>query len=556
MSTHGNGGGEGILEHTDVRLRPSIGPGTAIGASYVLGNLLGEGGMGAVYEAVQRPFGRKVAIKVLQEELAASSESVARFEREANLIARVQHPNIVTVHDFGVTEDGLCYIVMERLQGRTLRADLRATGALATARAARIIRQIAAALAEAHRLGIVHRDLKASNVQLVPLGRDPDFVKLLDFGVAKLVHLNDDAPPLTQRGVVGTPQSMAPEQIRGLSIDHRTDLYALGCLFFELVTGRLPFTDTDPAPLFYKHLNVVPPTIREIAPELDFPPELENAIARLLAKNPEDRFASADEVEALLEEWSGRSIPTARDVMRLNSKCALGSDPTTEDVSTAPESLRTAPEPSPALAPRGVRGWQLTLAGLVIIIGVLGGAVVEKYDTREIKAVPLEGEPREVEAQSTNTAGANVERDETEPARPRSPAEAAGTTSNGATLASAHESSLMRADALRKTHDVAEVGIRTIHVQSGSLDDLETRLRAEEATLAHCYRRTQRGRDRQRRLRLTLIFSDGKQSAAVRPIDASSTAFLGCVNDHLPRLMREPRSPSAVAVVTVELGPS
>ncbi len=284
--------------------------GTLLADKYRIAKKIGEGGMGAVYIATQEPIDRKVAVKVLLGKLAEDEIAVKRFEQEARAISKMQHPNTVTIYDFGTTDEdegpGL-YIVMEYLKGHTLTQVLRKDGHLPGPRAARIVRQVCASLADAHAAGIIHRDLKPDNIFLTEVGGDRDWVKVLDFGVAKLAD-SEAAGTLTQTGMIfGTPKYMSPEQAEGKPLDYRADIYALGVVLYELLTGRPPFVADTPVGLLLKHIQQTPPPLSQLRPDLQVDSRLENIVMRALAKRPEDRFQLVSELASELETFE-RSV--------------------------------------------------------------------------------------------------------------------------------------------------------------------------------------------------------------------------------------------------------
>jgi len=274
---------------------------------YVLVEKIGEGGMGAVYLADQPTMGRRAVVKLLHPALSRDAQVAARFNLEARAAAALNHPHIVTVYNYGALDDGVLYLAMEHLDGRDLERAIIESQRLSAARAVHIARQICDALGEAHARGVVHRDLKPSNVMLVTRGRDDEFVKVLDFGIAKVRGV-----ALTHSGMVfGTPEYMSPEQLRGRELDGRSDLYALGVVLFEMLSGRLPFAVTTPEQLMTAHLEALPPSLSEVAPEAEVPRELEALVARLLAKDPAARPASAEELSELLAAALGDAPATA-----------------------------------------------------------------------------------------------------------------------------------------------------------------------------------------------------------------------------------------------------
>jgi serine/threonine-protein kinase len=282
--------------------------------TYTVERELGRGGMGVVYAATHDVLGRRAAVKVLLGEVSRDREQVDRFINEARAASAIEHPGIVQVYEIGQTGDTV-YIVMELLQGESLASRLKARGAMPIATAIGLARQCANALEAAHRAGIVHRDLKPDNVFLV---RDAEVaggerVKLLDFGVAKLV--GGDASTTVARtvtgAILGTPHYMSPEQCEGArEVDHRSDLYSLGCMVFQMVTGRLPFNSPGIGGLIGMHLHVAPPRLRSLRP--DAPEELETLVSRLLAKPPDERVQTATEVATLLAEVPADAATSAR----------------------------------------------------------------------------------------------------------------------------------------------------------------------------------------------------------------------------------------------------
>jgi serine/threonine-protein kinase len=283
-----------------------------LGGRYKIEKLLGEGGMGAVYQAEHTHMRKRLAVKVLHPEMSRLSEVVARFEREAMAAAHIDHPNVAAATDFGKLDDGSFFLVLEFVEGQSLR-DAMNQGPLDVGRALRILRQVAGALGQAHTLGIVHRDLKPENVMLVERGGDPDFVKVLDFGIAKVPvgELAREAPGsakgpvLTQLGMVyGTPEYMAPEQALGQNVDPRADIYALGVLTFEMLAGVRPFDHESKVTLLGMHVTAPVPPIAQKNNDVHVPPEVEAIVIRMLAKEATARYADAKElVEALDSVW-------------------------------------------------------------------------------------------------------------------------------------------------------------------------------------------------------------------------------------------------------------
>ena len=259
--------------------------------------------MGRVYSAEHVLMRKRLAIKVLHRELTTMAEVVARFEREAMAAANIDHPNVAAATDFGKLPDGAVFLVLEYVQGKSLRDEI-AGGPIAAERALHITRQIASGLASAHALDIVHRDLKPENVMLVEKGGDPDFAKVLDFGIAKVPI--GDVPsltatpahtPITKAGMVfGTPEYMAPEQALGQTVDGRADLYALGVILYEMLSGSRPFSSQSQVGILGQQLSKSPPKISDRAPGIIVPPAVELVAMKLLQREASERYQSATEV--------------------------------------------------------------------------------------------------------------------------------------------------------------------------------------------------------------------------------------------------------------------
>lgn len=282
--------------------------GSLIGSYRVVGKL-GEGGMGVVYVAEHQLLGRRAAIKVLLPAMSANQQVVTRFFNEARAVTAIADPGIVQVFDFGFQPDGSAYIVMELLEGETLDARLRRRGPFSVADSLRLIRQVATSLAAAHARGVVHRDLKPDNVFVTgdPAVTGGERPKILDFGIAKLSG-DDPGRHMTQTGMlIGTPVYMSPEQCRGAgNIDHRSDLYSLGCVLFTMIAGRPPFDQGGSGEVIAAHLKETPPLLSQLVPGI--PAELDTLLARCLAKDAADRPQSALELADALGYLEGELL--------------------------------------------------------------------------------------------------------------------------------------------------------------------------------------------------------------------------------------------------------
>ena len=247
--------------------------------------LVGQGGMGRVYRAKHLTLDRPVVLKMLHQDFSTDPQVVQRFQREARAASRLNHPNSIAVLDFGEAEDGTLFMAMEYLAGRDLARIIGDEFPLGEARIVRIGAQILSALAEAHAQGIIHRDLKPENVMVEPRRGEPDFVKVLDFGIAKITSPGANEPKLTQAGLVcGTPEYMSPEQARGAELDARTDLYSMGVILYQMATGQLPFESDTPVGFLTKHLTEAPVPPRERWSDVSA--ALDALITRAMEKDP------------------------------------------------------------------------------------------------------------------------------------------------------------------------------------------------------------------------------------------------------------------------------
>ena len=342
--------------------------GTLIAERYQVIDKLGEGGMGAVYLAEHVKMGLKVAIKVLPTALADDVGSVARFNREAKNAARIKHPNACAIHDFGETPEGLVYLAMEYVEGETLTQLLQREGAVSATRAASILLQCCDALRSAHDLGIVHRDLKPDNIMVTRTRDGGDFVKVVDFGIAKAV-MDDEGQTLTQSGfLVGTPEYMSPEQVSGDVLDGRSDVYSLALVLFRMLTGSTPFKANTPQESFAKRLAGSPLKLVEVAPGVEFPSGLQALMDRALAMSRDNRYSDVMEFGRAA---SGvlQGMPDA--IPSVNTDAPTHLIPSGEEAET-----RTPETPQPIPQPAHASKRRLPIAVLSAVAVVIGGAAI------------------------------------------------------------------------------------------------------------------------------------------------------------------------------------
>ena len=297
--------------------------GSELAGRYTIGKKLGEGGMGAVYLATHMILEKQVALKVLHGEFARKPDLVERFMQEAKAASRIRHENVIDISDFGATPEGFVFFAMELLTGHDLHDEITrarvAGNLLPWSRTKKIFLQICSALTAAHAKGIVHRDLKPENIYLVEFLGDPDFVKLLDFGIAKLTDAADEGGrKLTKTGMLfGTPEYMSPEQARGEQVDHRVDIYAMGCILFQLITNRVPFEAENFMGVLSMHLTEPPPSISPVVfAQIGAPPELASVIDRALDKDRTQRWQTIEELANAVRAVCGDPIPTGTPSVR------------------------------------------------------------------------------------------------------------------------------------------------------------------------------------------------------------------------------------------------
>jgi eukaryotic-like serine/threonine-protein kinase len=344
-----------FVSRPDGKPSPGMGAdlvGIALLGRYQVLERIGDGGMGTVYLAEHTTILKKFAVKVLSAELSLRADHVDRFMREARSASMINHPNVVEITDFGKTPDGQPFFVMEYLQGRDLAQIVAEAGPLPWKRVRPIILQICHALQAAHEQGIVHRDMKPGNVVLVKRGNNPEHVKVLDFGIAKVLNAEGEPKGLTQSGtVVGTPEYMSPEQGWGQPVDHRGDIYAVGVMMYELLTSKIPFTGSTMMEVLNRHMFEVPDVKHPNIPE-----EVGAIILKAMQKDRSLRFQSMNEMSFALDNVGTGASPVT--VVDEEIKTPWG--PVTARFATVP------PTPAPA------RSWHwLSISSAVIAVGAL-----------------------------------------------------------------------------------------------------------------------------------------------------------------------------------------
>jgi serine/threonine-protein kinase len=412
--------------------------GQVLAGKYRIDDKIDEGGMGCVYRATHVLMEKVIAVKVLHPALAADDKIVQRFTREAKAASRISHPHAINVTDFGESENGIVYLVMEYLRGRTLKDIVRSGGPMTLARTVEIVRQVAGALDAAHFEGVVHRDLKSDNIMLEE-ATGGDWAKVLDFGIAKIQQtersIHETDPGLTAPNlIIGTPQYMSPEQCSQASdIDPRSDIYSFGVIIYEMLVGHVPFSGDSATAIMMKHIQDPPPSVLD--ERRDLPEEVGRIVARALAKRPEDRFQKAGELAAALADAAaeapaaGVAAAAILDTERIGSPTSPNEPARTTVVArdddeatvvsadyaragTTGERLPppVAPLPEPSFSP-----WRVAVPAIAVIAIII--AVFFAFQRRGVSseqaqpdATPLQADPNSQPGQPISPATGQAER--------------------------------------------------------------------------------------------------------------------------------------------------
>ncbi len=288
---------------TDVENRTQIAQIPAFGDRYESIDLIGKGGMGAVYKATDRSSGQLVALKILRPELAADKAAVKRFEQEVNATVELKHPNLVNVHHLSQTTDGIPFLSMNYIKGEGLDEVIKFDRFMPTQRALNIFVQTATALAHAHSKNIIHRDMKPSNIIISQRSDGQEHINIVDFGIAKVLAPNVQQTQLTQTGeLFGSPLYMSPEQCSGAPVDLRSDIYSFGCVMYEVVCGRPPFQEENPFQVMLKQVQHEPLPLHSVNPSVSIHKDLEYVVMRCLQKEPGDRYQNVNDLLADLKQ--------------------------------------------------------------------------------------------------------------------------------------------------------------------------------------------------------------------------------------------------------------
>lgn len=435
--------------------------GSVLADRYHIVRRIGEGGMGQVYLAEHVKMRRRSAVKVLHQGMVNDPDAIARFNREASNASQIQHPNVAAIYDFGETEDGLIYLAMEFIDGEPLRKIIERQGALPAIQAADITRQVGDALEAAHEMGIVHRDLKPDNIMIARGRNGEDVAKVVDFGIAKATTGDDQK--VTRTGLaIGTPEYMSPEQLSGDSLDNRTDIYSLGLVAFNMLTGQLPFPAVSSREAMIARLTERPRTLAEIKDDVAWPAELQTIMDRALASRPQDRYAHAGDF--------GRDLVRAVDAMPQSAFSSTGTLAIAVPHSMAPTVQRPvaptpaavpAPAPTPpavrpirrptpliAGAPTQVEGagaGRVVLTAFIVLAIAVGGGVAWFVFTSRTTPAPVAATPA-ADTPNATSSSATAPGAGAPSAIPAAARPAAGSAALAAGDSAHHESTAARSD--------------------------------------------------------------------------------------------------------------
>ncbi len=406
--------------------------GQVIAERYHVTGLIGEGGMGRVYSAEHVRMGRRSALKVMSPALATTADAITRFNREAANASRINHPNVAAIYDFGETPDGLLYIAMEFVEGETLRSLIERTGPLPIARAAQITKGAADALYAAHHLGIVHRDLKPDNIMLARQLDGADWVKVVDFGIAKSVAGQGEGgggQTVTTAGVsLGTPEYMSPEQLAGEKLDARTDIYSLGLVLFNMLTGQLPYPKLTSKETLVRRLTSPPATLADVRPDMIWPASVQAVLSRALDPAPDRRYPNVADLGRAIMAAAGSLAEADPDATVRVPAAAAAAAARPATAAIAPQRPATVPRSPTRKLPADPppQGSSRILGAAAVLLVVFAASFFAMHGGRAAGAAPVRATAADSTTPASDSATAATAKPDSTSARPDSTRLAAG----------------------------------------------------------------------------------------------------------------------------------
>jgi serine/threonine protein kinase len=433
-----------------------LAPGEVLGGRYEIVGAFASGGMGLIYKAKHQLMNRTVAIKTIHLSLMSGGAALKRFQQEAQAISALNHPNILSVFDFFISDDGQPYLVMDYLQGTNLREVLNTDHRVTLSRALPILIAACSGFQHAHEHGVIHRDIKPANLMLVDFSDNPDFVKIVDFGIAKLLTEEAQSKHLTATGdTFGSPEFMSPEQCRAKIPDARSDIYSLGCVMYVMLTGASPFTSQDPMEIMYKQVHDSPPPPSKVCPEANLPEAVDALVLKAIQKEPENRFQSMDEMRQALVAISAQlGDSLVQETIDSPVVTTNAQSPNIQDSISATASSTTKVPADTATKSVAVKN-QSIAASAAIGLAVVAVIIIAFGVSKQTQTTPTPTTPTPSTASKSTTASpeANPAATSPTPAQAAAPASAAAVSSPGGTMPATENVQVQQMQQARSSYD-------------------------------------------------------------------------------------------------------
>ncbi|MDR3612721.1 MAG: serine/threonine-protein kinase [Candidatus Obscuribacterales bacterium] len=428
-----------------------LAPGEVLGGRYEIEGAFASGGMGLIYKAKHQLMNRTVAIKTIHLSLMSGGAALKRFQQEAQAISALNHPNILSVFDFFISDDGQPYLVMDYLQGTNLREVLNTDHRVTLSRALPILIAACSGFQHAHEHGVIHRDIKPANLMLVDFSDNPDFVKIVDFGIAKLLTEEAQSNHLTATGdTFGSPEFMSPEQCRAKIPDARSDIYSLGCVMYVMLTGASPFTSQDPMEIMYKQVHDSPPPPSKVCPEANLPEAVDTLVLKAIQKEPENRFQSMDEMRQALLAISAQLGDSLAQPTTVSSAVVANTQTSNTSDSISATATSTTKVPADTATKSVAIKNQNIAASAAIGLAVVAVIVIAFGVSKQTQTIPS---PSTTSKSTTASPEANQAATSPTPAQTAAPASAAAVSSPGVTMPATENVQVQQMQQARSSYD-------------------------------------------------------------------------------------------------------